>query len=331
VPRYLYEYDKENDSCFINNSNKYTMKQQDSNSFVKYFESTYRNDPSAESCTPDKIAQAYSDIWPPKSPFYTQMSSSESHKTNSNQSKIAAEFSYHNPKPSTEKVKFSLEENVSNMSESCHKKQQSEVTEYRCQKCSNLFDEKSHLPLCLPSGHFFCKECIIKMQIQKNSSKGESPFQIPKDIGRLPVLSMLINLPPHVAHQQVVAEERDQKEASGTQKAVKLCHKHSNEKLLYLCEESQEVVCVYCAFSLKQANPTAKIEEIDKTLDKMLEVFKDKFEDKFAESTKFYNSVSEKTTERQKDCVKLITECYERVSKQLSIQKSHLLDQITES
>jgi hypothetical protein len=30
--------------------------------------------------------------------------------------------------------------------------------EYKCQKCRCLFDDKQHLPLCLPSGHFFCKQ-----------------------------------------------------------------------------------------------------------------------------------------------------------------------------
>lgn len=33
-----------------------------------------------------------------------------------------------------------------------------EENEYKCQKCRCLFDDKQHIPLCLPSGHFFCKQ-----------------------------------------------------------------------------------------------------------------------------------------------------------------------------
>lgn len=36
-------------------------------------------------------------------------------------------------------------------------KESSESTEYRCQKCTMAFDDNVHIPLCLPTGNFYCK------------------------------------------------------------------------------------------------------------------------------------------------------------------------------
>ena len=69
---------------------------------------------------------------------------------------------------------------VDSMANTCEEKDSEEINterrdskessideeEYKCQKWSCLFDNKTHQPLCLPSGHFFWKQCIIKMQIK---------------------------------------------------------------------------------------------------------------------------------------------------------------------
>lgn len=37
-------------------------------------------------------------------------------------------------------------------------KESNEDSDFKCQKCNFAFDNKQHLPLCLPSGQFFCKQ-----------------------------------------------------------------------------------------------------------------------------------------------------------------------------
>lgn len=73
-------------------------------------------------------------------------------------------------------------------------RESNEDSDFKWQKCSFPFDNKQHLPLCLPSGQFFWKQWIIKMQMRRQSKNEQTwGVKIPKDISKLPVLSMLIN------------------------------------------------------------------------------------------------------------------------------------------
>lgn len=116
-------------------------------------------------------------------------------------------------------------------------KESSDSAEYRCQKCNMPFDNSVHIPLCLPTGNFYCKQCILKMQNCRGNHDSHESLKIPKDISRLPVLSMLINYKQkkyETARSCETTLTFSKPKLTHSQREVKFCSKHKNEKLLYL-------------------------------------------------------------------------------------------------
>lgn len=68
-----------------------------------------------------------------------------------------------------------------------------------------------------------------------NSNNSISQFKIPKDISKLPVLSMLIKTKRLESHSSSDTNLTFSKSKTPTLE-TKVCKKHTNEKLLYLCE-----------------------------------------------------------------------------------------------
>lgn len=90
------------------------------------------------------------------------------------------------------------------------------------------------------------------MQIQSHSGgskTGEESIKIPKDISKLPILSMLINgsKPKKNTEKRVDTEGSNDTHLTFSKEKyqLKACSKHPNEKLLYLCCSTEEVMCVY--------------------------------------------------------------------------------------
>ena len=130
-----------------------------------------------------------------------------------NWNRILSNYDYYNAKEieqtaeikhnKIEKYKDSLGNTTKNESnqkiaflniEPIESKESSDDSDFIWQKCNFAFDNKHHLPLCLPSGQFFWKQWIIKMQMRKQTKNDNFwDVKIPKDISKLPVLSMLIN------------------------------------------------------------------------------------------------------------------------------------------
>jgi hypothetical protein len=339
----------------LNTANKYFTKCLDSSWLDKYIESTLKKEESMTSSTSQRILKQRAQNWESNIQMCenTEVKKSWVNPHSRNRGLSDSDWSKENSSKNSlsERLKFPLDDSMANLSEhkdgvrrnQCHGEGNNDA-EFKWQKCSQPFDSKSHLPLCLPSGHFYWKQCIVKMQIQAhsgNSKAGEENIKIPKDISKLPVLSMLIN----GNKSKKNSEKRVDTEASNDTHLtfskdkyhIKACPKHPNEKLMYLCYSKNEVMwnddveplmCVYWAFNLKQKDPTSRIEEISIVLSNLLSNFKKDLESKIDKSTTVSASLASLITQSSDTLISTIISHYDTILTQLTLQKDRIIDEI---
>lgn len=130
-----------------------------------------------------------------------------------------------------------------------------------CQLCKNTFNFNKNLPLLFKCGHFFCKECIIKISKQNNNriTCPEDGY-IEKFLQDLKVLKNLINDNETLNMQsQYKKEEENNNNFIVNKDLSNFCRIHPNERLNYYCYNSDEILCVYCAFDLYRGNNQLKM------------------------------------------------------------------------
>lgn len=176
--------DKENISCRSNTSRRHGNKGENNTELIKYLESSRKIEVSINTSTSDLQFKHT-----PKNPLQNRAYQAENKNQNSEdtRSRELTNYSYVRAKEQSTPIhqkssghKSQFEDSMANTTEKDHRvevrkeervesRESMDDSEYKCQKCSQPFDNKSHLPLCLPSGHFFCKQCIVKMQMRKHS------------------------------------------------------------------------------------------------------------------------------------------------------------------
>ena len=119
---------------------------------------------------------------------------------------------------------------------------------------------------------------LLKCKLNKHSGKEDlEHFKIPKDVSKLPVLSMLIkdNIQKTETKEEIKSSLLQNKHTPSKifETENKTCSIHKNEKLRYLCEDPLQFLCVYWAFEQKQSHPHIIITEIEKSLSKLLHNF----------------------------------------------------------
>ena len=170
------------------------------------------------------------------------------------------------------------------------------------------------------------------MQMRKHTGSEEfDHYQIPKDISKLPILSMLINCKiPRT--ESITSVETTMTFAKpkilNSSRAEKVCPKHTNEKLRYLWENTGEVTWVYCAFAMKQSDPDLVISELDQTLSNLLKNFEVKYGPQFSLAMNFFRQNKSKIAEMKETNISKINECYERIMETITVEKKTLVDRI---
>ncbi|CAI2383587.1 unnamed protein product [Moneuplotes crassus] len=307
----------------------------------KYIESTFHVQRSPDSSTSDHIFKDQTNFYNNKKEEYFSGSKNFEDKITLSENKIPSEQSKKLRVKSAqliEEISTHSEQNRhcdSTLNDRMESRESSmDENEYRCQKCECLFDEKSHLPLGLPSGHYFCKECIIRLQIQKARGM-EMNFKIPKDISRLPVLSMLINkstVRNTTASNSKLFTKNVKESLSSVRentKELKLCSKHKSEKLLYYCENTSEIMCVYCAFETKQSTPDFQITEVHKKLDKLLLPLSAGLDKKMSVLKNQLNSLKSLISTQKACTVSMITKEYTNLIERIQTERQNEIEKAT--
>ena len=152
-----------------------------------------------------------------------------------------------------------------------------------CQCCKKSFDNKTYLPYLLKCGHFFCIKCINEYFTDKNGIKCPSDGLIAKSINELTFLSNLIpkndlikndnttastdvNITNNNIHTNIsvnnneIIDENENK--SKKNNSACFCPIHKDQKLSHVICNTNEIICVYCAFECFKKNPKYEIKEI---------------------------------------------------------------------
>ena len=151
-----------------------------------------------------------------------------------------------------------------------------------CQCCKKSFDENMYKPYLLKCGHFFCVKCIKDYFTDKIGIKCPSDGLIAKSLDELSLLNNLIpknKLKENKNKIEIVKNnpEIDNSENGklfpnnndNTQYSLvnnnynqNYCEIHKDQRLSHIICDSNEIICVYCAFESFKKNPKREIKEL---------------------------------------------------------------------
>ena len=153
-----------------------------------------------------------------------------------------------------------------------------------CQCCKNSFDENEYKPYLLKCGHFFCIKCITDYFTDKNGIKCPSDGLIAKKFNELTLLNNLIPKSKEKGNKNEILSnvqkngtyenyETNTNNDYETQNSFinnnynkNYCQIHKDQKLSHIIYDSNEIICVYCAFESFKKNPKREIKELSTQL-----------------------------------------------------------------
>ena len=153
-----------------------------------------------------------------------------------------------------------------------------------CQCCKTSFDDIIYKPYLLKCGHFFCIKCIKEYFTDKNGIKCPSDGLIAKSLNELTFLNNLIpkeksnnnaiqntdnnilpNNPKIKNHENESNNSNSNSlinDTSINNNFQNFCPIHKNQKLSHIVCDTNEIICVYCAFESFKKNPKREIKEL---------------------------------------------------------------------
>ena len=154
-----------------------------------------------------------------------------------------------------------------------------------CQCCKNKFDKRNHIPYLLKCGHFFCLNCINQYFTDKTGIVCPSDGPVAKSINDLKLLKYLIfnsksktkkdskniiQIPKNNDYEKIDyynymkrnLQNYDSDINNNINTRNNKCHIHKNQKLTHIICDTNEIICVHCAFEMLKLNPTLQIKEL---------------------------------------------------------------------
>jgi hypothetical protein len=157
-----------------------------------------------------------------------------------------------------------------------------------CQCCKKTFDDREYKPYLLKCGHFFCVKCIKEYFTDKSGIKCPSDGLIAKSLDELTLLNNLI--PKKKEKNETIKtnnlkndnqinfneNEKDILNINNNETDTDVivdnnynqnyCQIHKGQKLSHIICDSNEIICVYCAFESFKKNPKREIKELSTQL-----------------------------------------------------------------
>ena len=144
-----------------------------------------------------------------------------------------------------------------------------------CQCCKNKFDKEKCLPYLFKCGHFFCINCIKQYFTDKTGIICPLDGLVAKSVNELILLKNLIidtkkkanNLKENkkkIEKNNFITIDKDKNFISDNINSNRMnyCPIHINQKLSHIVCDTNEVICVHCAFDRLKSNPNDQIIEI---------------------------------------------------------------------
>ena len=150
-----------------------------------------------------------------------------------------------------------------------------------CQCCKNRFDGIKYLPYLLKCGHFFCLNCIKEYFSDERGIVCPSDGLVAKSINELKLLKNLIiknqsKVKKHEKNKKIKKKNYENSEyyeymknnlenynnENKSNHKMNNCRIHKNQKLTHIICDTNEIICVHCAFEMLKLNPGIQIKEL---------------------------------------------------------------------
>ena len=139
-----------------------------------------------------------------------------------------------------------------------------------CQCCKNRFDKNIYTPYLLKCGHFFCINCIKQYFTHPTGIVCPTDGLVAKSIKELKLLKNLIidsKRPTlnDIKKKMNIFKKMDipkNNTIKNNNYINNYCLIHQNQKKSHLINETNEIICIYCAFEKLKSNPNLQITEI---------------------------------------------------------------------
>ena len=185
-----------------------------------------------------------------------------------------------------------------------------------CQYCNIAFNSSENLPLLFECGHFFCKACVLNFSKEnKNNPICPEDGYTQNSIENLKVMRNLIHENNHV--NKLISNNGSFN-----------CKIHTKEKLKYYCYNTEELLCVYCAFNLFRINSNYKIVEMSENCGTILKSVNDILE----HNEIFIRSLRQSLSEMKKNKVdeeSRINSYFKDLHSMLEDKRSYLINQVS--
>jgi len=235
-----------------------------------------------------------------------------------------------------------------------------------CQYCKENFNAEKNIPYLLKCGHFFCKSCIVS-----NFTNSKNQIQCPEDGTKVDSLNSLKILHNLITDGNTIDSTRNinnvnninninkvnsyntknsnNNVGTSTTSNTEFCKSHPTQKLTHFIEETNQLVCVHCAFSLYKQNTFIEIREVsEKCLEdinnigkivldnndflkviseSMIEITNKKSEEEIKVNN-MYDSIISFLEERKKDTLAGINTNYLQATKKLLEKQNFIESQI---
>ena len=218
-----------------------------------------------------------------------------------------------------------------------------------CQCCKNNFDKTTFIPYLLKCGHSFCVKCINQYFSSEDGISCPFDGLIGKTLNDLTPLKKLI---------RVTSKSNSTFNTISQQKNIEnelplrpnYCRVHRDQKLSHIVVDTNEIICVHCAFERIKGNPNFEIIDINEKYDEfrkgviniidnnqknidlikntMIMVKKNK-ENESKKITNFYDNIISYLTSKKKENLEKINNIYNENNQELT-QKLEFLEEIVE-
>ena len=139
-----------------------------------------------------------------------------------------------------------------------------------CQCCKNKFDKNKYMPYLLKCGHFFCINCIRQYFTHQTGIVCPTDGLIAKSIKELKLLKNLIidSKRPTLTEtkkERNILKQIDKLDNFDIQKnnfINNYCSIHPDQKKSHLINNTNEIICIHCAFEKLKSNPNLEIIEV---------------------------------------------------------------------
>ena len=226
-----------------------------------------------------------------------------------------------------------------------------------CQCCKNKFDKEKCLPYLLNCGHFFCLNCIKQYFVDETGVVCPSDGLVAQSIDELKLLKNLVSNPKHTLNKLMKKKNTAEKmnclllenesnynienndsnyNLENLNKSNNIynnsyksnyCPIHETQRLSHIVNDTNEVICVHCAFERLKANPNIQIKEIKEKYIEYNDIIENIINN-IQKNIDLINNTMEMINKNKENEIKKLNHFYNNIIKYIEAQKKEKIQQI---